>query len=112
MSLAIMTALFGLAGITPTIGFTGKFLIFTAAIEKGYFALVLIAMFNVVISLYCDLLVVRAAYLRDPEEGAGELAPMPGAGILAGTLAVAIVVLGIYPTPLIELIRAAAMALG
>ena len=112
MALALMTALFGLAGIPPTIGFTGKLLIFMAAIEKGYFALVLIAMFNVVISLYYYLLVVRAAYLLDPEEGAGELPPMPGAATLAGTLAVAIVVLGIYPTPLIELIRAAAMALG
>ena len=112
MALALMTALFGLAGIPPTIGFTGKLLIFTAAMEKGYFALVLIAMFNVVISLYYYLLVVRAAYLLEPAEGEGALAPMPGAGILAGTLVVAIVAIGIYPTPILELIRAAAMALG
>jgi NADH-quinone oxidoreductase subunit N len=51
LALALMMSLFGLAGIPPTIGFTGKLLIFTAAMEKGYFTLVLIAMINVVISL-------------------------------------------------------------
>ncbi len=112
MALALMTALFGLAGIPPTIGFTGKLLIFMAAMQKGYFALVLIAMFNVVISLYYYLLVVRAAYLLEPREGQGDLPAMPGANILAGTLVVAIVALGIYPAPLIHLIRSAAMALG
>ncbi|MGD9877478.1 NADH-quinone oxidoreductase subunit N [Desulfococcus sp.] len=112
MALALMTALFGLAGIPPTIGFTGKLLIFVAAMEKGYFALVLIAMFNVVISLYYYLLVVRAAYLLDPPEGAGPLPAMPGAKILAGALVAAIVILGIYPTPLLDLIQAAATALG
>jgi hypothetical protein len=56
--------------------------------------------------------VVRAAYLLDPVEGEGELPAMPGAKILAGTLVATIVVLGIYPTPLLELIRAAAMAIG
>jgi NADH-quinone oxidoreductase subunit N len=100
MALALMTALFGLGGIPPTIGFTGKLLIFTAAMQKGYFALVLIAMFNVVISLYYYLLVVRAAYLLDPVEGEGDLPAMPGAKILAGTLVAAIVIL------------AAAIALG
>ena len=112
MALALMTALFGLAGIPPTIGFTGKLLIFTAAMEKGYFSLVLIAMFNVVISLYYYLLVVRAAYLLEPSKEGGDLPAMPGAGILAGTMVAAIVIIGIYPTPFIELIRAAALALG
>ena len=36
-------ALFGLGGIPPTIGFAGKLLIFVAAVQKGYLALVLIA---------------------------------------------------------------------
>ena len=35
LSLALMLSMFGLAGIPPTIGFTSKLLIFTAAINKG-----------------------------------------------------------------------------
>ena len=68
LALALMVSLFSLAGIPPTIGFTGKFLVFVAAIEKGYIALVIIAMINVVISLYYYLLVIKAAYLLEPAE--------------------------------------------
>ena len=56
LALALMLSLFSLAGIPPTVGFTGKFLIFTAAMQNGYFTLVLIAMINVVVSLYYYLM--------------------------------------------------------
>ena len=52
LAMALMVSIFSLAGIPPTIGFTGKLFIFLAAMEQGYFTLVLIAMINVVISLY------------------------------------------------------------
>lgn len=52
LATALMLSLFSLAGIPPTMGFTGKLLVFVAAMEKGLFFLVLIAMINVVISLY------------------------------------------------------------
>ena len=66
LALALMVSLFSLAGIPPTIGFAGKFLVFVAAIQKGYIALVIIAMINVVVSLYYYLLVIKAAYLLEP----------------------------------------------
>ncbi len=69
LALALMLALFGLAGIPPTIGFTAKLLIFKAALEKGYLALVIFAMINVVISLYYYLKVLKAAYFTAPETG-------------------------------------------
>ncbi|MBF0100163.1 MAG: NADH-quinone oxidoreductase subunit N [Desulfobacterales bacterium] len=53
---------FGLAGIPPTIGFTGKLLIFTAAIQKGFYGLVVIAVINAGISAFYYLRLVRAAY--------------------------------------------------
>jgi len=36
LAMGLMLSVFGLAGIPPTIGFTGKLLVFTAAMEKGY----------------------------------------------------------------------------
>jgi NADH-quinone oxidoreductase subunit N len=68
LALALMMALFSLAGIPPTIGFAGKLIIFVAAMQKGYLVLVLIAMANVVISLYYYLLVLKAAYLDEPAQ--------------------------------------------
>ena len=48
LAMALMLGVFSLGGIPPTIGFTGKFLVFTAAMKNGYFYLVLIGMVNVV----------------------------------------------------------------
>jgi len=109
--MALMLALFGLAGIPPTIEFTGKLLIFTAAMQKGYFTLVLIAMINVVISLYYYLLVVKAAYLLEPAEELPDLKISPSIRVLTGILISVMIVAGIFPTHLIDLAKAAAMVL-
>jgi len=111
LAMALLLALFGLAGIPPTIGFTGKLLVFTAAMEKGYFSLVLIAMINVVISLYYYLLVLKAAYLLEPETELAELQISPWIKVLAGALIGVMVAAGFFPTYLIELARAAAQLL-
>jgi NADH-quinone oxidoreductase subunit N len=111
LAMALMLALFGLAGIPPTIGFTGKLLIFTAAMQKGYFTLVLIAMINVVISLYYYLLVVKAAYLLEPEKELPDLKVSFSIKVLAGLLIFGMVAGGIFPSYIIELSKAAAMTL-
>jgi NADH-quinone oxidoreductase subunit N len=111
LAMALMVAIFSLAGIPPTIGFTGKFLVFIAALQKGYFTLVLIAMINVVISLYYYLLVLKAAYLLEPKESQPDIRLSPPIKLLTGTLVLVMVVVGIYPHYLIELTRAAAQLL-
>lgn len=107
LAATLMMALFGLAGIPPTIGFTGKLLIFTAAIQKGYLPLVLIAMFNVVISLYYYLQVLKAAYLEEPQNDPGPLPITPTQNLLAGLLVCTMVIAGIYPTLFIDIADAA-----
>ena len=111
LAMALMVSIFSLAGIPPTIGFTGKFLVFIAALEKGYFTLVLIAMINVVISLYYYLLILRAAYLLEPEEVQAGIQLSTPMKVLTGALVLVMVVVGIYPHHLIELTRAAALML-
>ncbi|MEN8759534.1 MAG: NADH-quinone oxidoreductase subunit N, partial [Desulfobacterales bacterium] len=108
LAMALMLALFGLAGIPPTIGFTGKLLVFIAAMQQGYFTLVLIAMINVVISLYYYMLVIKAAYLLEPPNDLPALSVSPPVKLLTGTLVTAMVVIGVFPTYVIALARAAA----
>jgi len=67
LSLAMMISLFSLAGIPPVAGFFGKFFLFTAAIETGYYILVLIALLNTIISLYYYLLIVKAMFINKNE---------------------------------------------
>ena len=67
LSLIMTLALFSLAGIPPVAGYFGKFFLFTAAAEKGFYLLVLIAVLNTIISLYYYLLVVKAMFINKSE---------------------------------------------
>ncbi len=67
LSLIMTLALFSLAGIPPVAGFFGKFFLFTAAAEKGFYLLVFIAVLNTIISLYYYLLVVKAMFINRNE---------------------------------------------
>ncbi|MCG6981373.1 MAG: NADH-quinone oxidoreductase subunit N [Deltaproteobacteria bacterium] len=111
LAMALMLAVFGLAGIPPTIGFTGKFLVFTAAMEKGYITLVIIAMINATISLYYYIMVVKAAYLLEPDVAQPQLAVSVPTKVLTASLVAVMVVFGVFPTYLLEVARAAARML-
>ncbi|MBQ9077716.1 MAG: NADH-quinone oxidoreductase subunit N [Muribaculaceae bacterium] len=70
LSVAMMLAMFSLAGIPPFAGFFSKFFIFTGAIQQGSIAiyvLVLIALINTIVSLYYYLLVVKAMFISEDE---------------------------------------------
>ena len=107
LAMALMMALFGLAGIPPTIGFAGKLLIFTAAVQQGYLMLVVIAMINVVISLYYYLLVLKAAYLDPPPTEPQPINLSLPTRVLAVLLVGVIVLVGFYPTAMLGLVQAA-----
>jgi NADH-quinone oxidoreductase subunit N len=79
--------------------------------EKGLFALVLIAMINVVISLYYYLLVIKAAYLLEPKGDLPALNISPSIKLLAGALVVVIIVAGFFPYYLMEIAETAARVL-
>ncbi|MFZ2446531.1 MAG: NADH-quinone oxidoreductase subunit N [Syntrophobacteraceae bacterium] len=111
LALTLMLGLFGLAGIPPTAGFTGKFLVFAAALEKGYLFLIIIGMINATISLYYYLIVIKAAYLLKP------VTPYPDVKVdywtraLSIVLMVVMVYLGIFPDQFVSLTEAAAKSL-
>ena len=67
LSLIMTLALFSLAGIPPVAGFFGKFFLFTAAAQKGFYLLVFIAVLNTIISLYYYLLIVKAMFINKSE---------------------------------------------
>jgi NADH-quinone oxidoreductase subunit N len=72
---------------------------------------VLIAMANVVVSLYYYLMVVRAAYLLEPASDLPRLPVSPAMKLLAGALVAAMVICGIYPTLVLELSSSAAASI-
>jgi len=66
IALCMMVALFGLAGIPPLAGFTGKFFLFSIASRQGFHWLVAVAALNSTISLYYYLRIIRNMYIEEP----------------------------------------------
>ncbi len=65
---AMVIFLFSLTGIPPFAGFFGKWLLFTAVLEQGYYWLALVGLLNSVVSLYYYARIVKAMFLEDAGE--------------------------------------------
>lgn len=102
MALALMVSLFSLAGVPPLSGFFGKWLLFSSAAANGHIWFVVIAILNSVISLYYYLLLVKSAYYANPNEIQTPLVSNFMPRVAAYVLSAAIVLLGIFPRPLMD----------
>ncbi len=113
---AMMLCLFSLAGIPPLAGFTSKFILFSGAIyvngaiETQWLWLILVAVLNSAMSLYYYARVVKAMYI-DEGESEEKLKINKTFMIAIALCVVGVVVLGIYPEPLLKLCETAAIAL-
>jgi len=67
LSVAMMLAMFSLAGIPPTAGFFGKWFLLASGMTTGIFTLIVIASLNLVVSLYYYLRVVKAMFVDENE---------------------------------------------
>lgn len=65
MSASITIALLSLAGVPSTIGFVGKFYIFSQAIEAGYSSLAFIGVLATFVSIYYYFKVIARIYFYD-----------------------------------------------
>jgi NADH-quinone oxidoreductase subunit N len=68
LALCMSVAMLSLAGIPPLAGFFGKYFLFATAIKDGYLWLVLVAIFNSLISLYYYLRVIVNMYSTSDED--------------------------------------------
>ena len=96
LALLLLLSLLSLAGIPPLLGFTGKWILFTAAMEKGHWFLVLWAVLNSVVSLFYYLTIVKHVYLEKPKNTTPLVVP-PYFKIAGFCLVAALLVIGIYP---------------
>lgn len=109
-------AMVSLAGIPPLAGFFGKFLLIKSVLAQapahhGYYCLVFTALAGVVISIYYYFGVVRAVYWsREPADLSPIQPSIPMRVSLYGCLA-GMFLLGVYPSPLVNLALEAARVL-
>ena len=105
---AMALFMFSMAGLPPTAGFIGKFLLFKAAIHEGYYWLAVLGVLNSAVSVYFYLRVIVYMYFKERPEGAAEGiragVPIAIATVLA---AAAVLIFGIVPGAVVELAQAA-----
>jgi NADH-quinone oxidoreductase subunit N len=100
--------LLSLAGIPPTAGFIAKVAVFSAAIQEGYWALVLIAVISSVIAAFFYIRVIVLMYMQDPAE-ALEIERAPVAAVGVAVPAALTVLFGVLPGLLFGLARHASV---
>jgi len=113
-ALAFSLFLISLAGIPPTAGFFGKWFVFRAAIDSGFYVLTVIAFLNSVVAVYYYLRVMVFMYMREPAAGAPVAKPMRSGYVTAALLlsAILVLLLGIVPSQSLDMAIKAASIFG
>lgn len=109
LALTLAVGAFGLAGIPPTIGFTGKLFLFTAAIKKDMLALVILAVINTGIGIFYYLKMVRAAYTSTDSQ-VSPLNLRLSTAVLGIFFIVIIILLGTFPQGFMDIAKEAVAA--
>jgi len=98
--------LLSLAGIPPTAGFAAKVLVFGAAVNAGYWPLVLIGALATVVGAFFYLRVVAMMTMQEPQgDDISDASPLPQ--LVLAVPAVSVVVLGIVPGVIVPLLQEA-----
>ncbi|MDT7041627.1 NADH-quinone oxidoreductase subunit N [Candidatus Nitronereus thalassa] len=110
----MMLFMVSLAGIPPTAGFIGKFYLFMAAVNAGLTWLAVVGLVFAAVSAFYYLRVVMVMYMREPsseQEGETRLALSPTATVVLAFAVAGVVVLGVYPGPLVSVATSSAIPL-
>jgi NADH-quinone oxidoreductase subunit N len=99
LAITMAVAMLSFTGVPPTLGFLGKFFVFSTVIEGGYISLAVIGVLTALVSAYYYLRVVIYMYMRP-----GEPSPSRDRWIylVAAASAISLVVFGIFSQPLLN----------
>ncbi|MDP1879812.1 MAG: NADH-quinone oxidoreductase subunit N [Parachlamydiaceae bacterium] len=97
LSICLLT----LAGIPPTIGFFAKFYLFQAAFENQFYGLVIVGLLTTIISAYYYLRLIGIIFDKSTEENK-ELKFSPHSLILGSAAVLGVLILSVYPGPLMN----------
>jgi NADH-quinone oxidoreductase subunit N len=106
-ALAMMMTIFmlSLTGIPPLVGFTGKFYVFSAAVQAGYIWLAVIGVLNSVVSAYYYVRVVVTMYMQEGEKHVEPLSTRPALATVIVAATLGTILVGVFPSKPIALAR-------
>ena len=97
--------MFSLTGIPPMAGFMGKFYIFKSAVQAGMIWLAVTGVIFSSISAYFYLRVIMVMYMYEPKEEFS-LVQSPALALALAISVTAVIVIGVYPSGVLEFARA------
>jgi NADH-quinone oxidoreductase subunit N len=101
--------LLSFAGIPLTAGFIGKFTIFSAAYENGNIGVVVIGVLSSAIAAFFYIRVIVMMFLTDTEDDSVTISiPSGFTSAVIWIAAIATLILGIFPTPILDAISSLA----
>jgi NADH-quinone oxidoreductase subunit N len=105
--------LFSMAGLPLTGGFIGKWEVFTVALRAGYWPVVVVAIGASIVSVFFYVRFVLLLFFQRAEDsGAAVAVPAWGSILVIGFCALATVLLGVVPDPVLQLIENAGSFIG
>ncbi len=104
LALAMTLALASLAGLPLTAGFMGKLFVFLGLVDHAYWGALVCAVIGAAAGFYYYFRTILAMYSNDAQN-TEPLRLNLGSKIIAIVLSVVIVVLGVYPKPLQQLLN-------
>lgn len=108
---ALSFFLFSLAGLPPTAGFLGKYVIFQAAVDSERYLLAVVGVLNAAVAAYYYIRVVVTLYMREGDTEALPLPVSPATATVLVVSALGVLYLGLAPGRLLDLVRGLAAAL-
>jgi NADH-quinone oxidoreductase subunit N len=98
--------LLSLIGIPLTGGFFGKFYIFKAALDSHLVWLAILGLLNSAVAAYYYLRVLVVMYMKEPGESTESLQPLaPGVSVTLWACALGTLILGIFPSAVLDFVR-------
>lgn len=104
LALAMTLAIASLAGVPLTVGFVGKFLVFKAAVAAGQTALLVCGVLAVAAGFFYYFKLIAAMYWQEPGD-AEPITIAPLSRLSIGILAGLVIVLGLWPGPILQQLR-------
>ncbi len=99
---AFAVVLLSLLGFPGTFGFIGKWMILTSLVVAGQWVIPVVLVLASAVSAGYYLPVIMAMYMKPTPEGAAEAPRLPrSAAVVIGAIVATIVVLGVWPGPLL-----------
>lgn len=102
---------FSLIGVPLTGGFFGKFYVFQAALQSNLVWLTVLGLVNSAIAAFYYLRIIVAMYMHEPGESMHEIgAPSTGLNVAIWASAIGVLLLGIFPSALLQFATISAAA--